>query len=708
MDPKLQHDDHEEYDVDDNATAISSLTSYTWEVATRMPRLARQPDQETLSTFQPISSRPSFRPQVVLQSEPEQGTVLAETPSVHSLGGMPGAFSVRGIDCAAGIDEEDCGTLIPDQASKGEYGLDIYSEESDGLFLSTQSTSTMGDDPQNTCIVTIVAGELAPVEINHQLEQERQSQAIDELAVSPLDNEHIILSLRQNSVASVTIPQAADVDGDQDMNLTATQKAVAALKTNSVASVVISKTADVDVDENFKLAATQNVVAPVRKNSVASVTVSKTADDGNNENYKVLGIHRRCWVIILLVLLLLIAGGVATFIMLQDGSSSSNDNESSAPSAAPSALPTSLVTERWEFLLDEIGSIVMPSDAVEDGQTPADYFADSTSPQYEALAWMAKDDLEFDIFVPTRQELVERYVACVLYFSTDGATGWFDQLNFMRPGRSVCDWNNEQVEVDNSNLKGIFCVESAPIIRQIVLYNNGLMGPLPWELSLIQYLGYIDLEGNSMFGVLPIEWSSLSTLEILYVDWNALTGTLPPTWGETLTDLSGLNLERNRLSGTLPLEWSGMTMLKSLQLAYNDLSGTLHEDWSGMTMLNHLMLTGNSLNGTIPTEYGLLTSLVEFTSDNNTLTGTLPTEFGNLSELTNLRVSSNPLTGQVPTEFSMLTSLRQFWFNETNLTGSVDNIFCVPTPWVSDLVGDCKWESEFEGVPVNCSCCKFC
>lgn len=632
MDYIFQQYADEEYDQDGNETSVSSLTSYTWEHhVAKMPCLARQPDQETLSTFQPITSRPSLRPPV-LQSEPEHGTALAEIGSTPALElQTPGAFSVRGIDGPSGRQEEEQDHLMPDQAAEGVYGVDNISEESPGLFLSSQSSDTVG-------AVTIMA-ELAPddgdieqppeeslgrqqsVEIDRPLEQERQSPGIAEAVNSgpPVEKEPSMMPPRKTSGASGTVPKPTVEDSD---------------------------------------------------------------------NFKILSIHRRRWAIILFVLLLLIAGGVVTFMMLLNGGSSPNGNESS-PTDPPSASPTSLVTRRWNFLLNEIGQVVMPNEAIEAGQTPVDYFADTTTPQYRALEWMAEDDLEFDIFAPPTQELVERYVVTLLYFATSGPTKWIDELNFVRPGRSVCDWNNFEVADEFENKKGIRCHEEKVII-DISLLDNGLQGPLIWELSLIRYLIKIDLGRNDLFGTLPIEWSSLSNLLVFYLDDNhALNGTLPSEYGN-LTTLKQLNLVNNTFTGTLPVNWSGMTNLTKFDAGWN------------------------RLEGTIPTEYGLLTDLQELRFESNILNGTLPTELGNLAQLEVFSLTANSFSGQMPTEYARMTSLREFFFQETDLTGDVDSVFCDPTPWIDKLKGDCLPEDGSSSVlgvkiaEINCTCCTSC
>jgi hypothetical protein len=72
----------------------------------------------------------------------------------------------------------------------------------------------------------------------------------------------------------------------------------------------------------------------------------------------------------------------------------------------------------------------------------AEALQDASSPQFQALRWLANEDtagLDLDS-TPSVILAIERYVLAVLYFATS-AEGGLNVLNFLSAS-SVCAWNN--------------------------------------------------------------------------------------------------------------------------------------------------------------------------------------------------------------------------------------------------------------------------
>jgi hypothetical protein len=99
---------------------------------------------------------------------------------------------------------------------------------------------------------------------------------------------------------------------------------------------------------------------------------------------------------------------------------------------------------------------------------------DSSSPQFQALHWLANDTwlanndtavLDLDSI---RTQIVERYVLALLYFSTSAdsglnatsSEGGLNMLNFLSAS-SVCDWNNGE--------RGALCNEDPPFVVALLL-----------------------------------------------------------------------------------------------------------------------------------------------------------------------------------------------------------------------------------------------
>jgi hypothetical protein len=104
--------------------------------------------------------------------------------------------------------------------------------------------------------------------------------------------------------------------------------------------------------------------------------------------------------------------------------------------------------------------------------------------QYQALTWLVYDDpANLDFELVSLDDLLERFVMALLYFST-GGEDWADSSEFVS-AMPVCSWN------------GVSCdptvVESYPMVVEIRLRANNLSGQLPTELGLLTGLHSLDL-----------------------------------------------------------------------------------------------------------------------------------------------------------------------------------------------------------------------
>jgi hypothetical protein len=139
-------------------------------------------------------------------------------------------------------------------------------------------------------------------------------------------------------------------------------------------------------------------------------------------------------------------------------------------------------------------------DILDPDVTPLDLLRDNTTAQHEAIMWFAFDDPTYpDLESLSDDLIIARYVAALLYFSTNGP-GWRQQLNFMSDA-PVCEWNDGGTgDVE----EGIVCdSDDAGRVDGVVVDLNSLQGTLPTELAVLPYLK------NLGFG------TSLETYQIL-------------------------------------------------------------------------------------------------------------------------------------------------------------------------------------------------
>jgi hypothetical protein len=139
--------------------------------------------------------------------------------------------------------------------------------------------------------------------------------------------------------------------------------------------------------------------------------------------------------------------------------------------------------------------------------------------QIEALNWLADhDQANLDFGIVSTDELLERYVMAILYFSM-GGENWENTFGFLS-GSSVCMWN----EYEGATLSG--GVRCDPMVVEIELYGNNLRGQLPTELGLLSNLQVLSFIGNPIFGLFPTELGRLTSLEQFFVCKSATSSEL--------------------------------------------------------------------------------------------------------------------------------------------------------------------------------------
>jgi hypothetical protein len=279
--------------------------------------------------------------------------------------------------------------------------------------------------------------------------------------------------------------------------------------------------------------------------------------------------------------------------------------------------------------------------------------ADST-PENLAWQWIAnEDDAQLDPEKEKYGTIIERYIAALLYFATDGHY-WKNQFQFLSQ-KPVCEWN-ELVQVGSSSestKQGIRCNDDGHIIRFDLPHNN-VTGTLPWELAGLESLQFFNAPSNNLKGQLPTQLG-------------------------LLTELQAIDFTNNNISGTIPTEFGWVGQLRQLKLRLNNLMGS------------------------VPTTLGRLNNLKHFDISNNLLTGELPSELGKVTILEYVNVSHNRFGGAVPSELSGLNFIMlDLSFN--NFTGSLDNDFCLVPRESLSVWADCGGEHA----DVQCFCCLCC
>ncbi|KAH7566634.1 hypothetical protein JRO89_XS08G0205700 [Xanthoceras sorbifolium] len=137
-------------------------------------------------------------------------------------------------------------------------------------------------------------------------------------------------------------------------------------------------------------------------------------------------------------------------------------------------------------------------------------------------------------------------------------------------------------------------------VTGLSLPNSQILGSIPADLGMIEYLQNLDLSNNSLNGSLPFSLFNASQLCFLDLSNNSISGQLPETMGR-LQNLQLLNLSDNALAGKLPVSLTSLQNLTVVSLKNNYLSNSLP---SGFNSVQVLDLSSNLIDGSLPPDFG--------------------------------------------------------------------------------------------------------
>jgi len=311
----------------------------------------------------------------------------------------------------------------------------------------------------------------------------------------------------------------------------------------------------------------------------------------------------------------------------------------------------------------------------------------ASTPQAKALNWILTEDQKqigaHDL------GLIERYIAAVLYFSTDGDAwnkndGWLSEKDTCMWTGLTCggvgtDKGIRVISLDYNQLKGSIPVEISEItfLEEINFAGNSLTGKIPRELSRLIYLRALYLQYNNLKESIPDDIFMIRSLNTLHVHWNILTGTIPTTI-EKAVSLQSISLSGNNIFGEIPTSIRNVYELEELWLWSTNITGTLPEELFDLEKLKVLDFGQNQLHGTISGNIANLVNLRELHLDNNNFYGTIPPTLGNIKGLEILALDGNNFYGTIHDAICTLRSLL-----------------------LEEFITDCTKE-------IKCTCCTEC
>ncbi len=309
----------------------------------------------------------------------------------------------------------------------------------------------------------------------------------------------------------------------------------------------------------------------------------------------------------------------------------------------------------------------------------------------------------FSSFVYVRAEAqCNDSLTLVDFYQATGGINWAHNENWLEPDQSIGNWYgitvdengcvtrlalpandlNGEIPYSLTNLSQLHYLnirggELSPVVlsglgalsmMDSLLVTGSLGAEIPAELAEIQSLKLLFISNGK--GSIPKELGSLSNLRELLLFGEEITGNIPPELGN-LTNLYRLWIVGTSIDGVIPAELGGLSNLEDLYLGDNRISGSIPPELGNLQNLKTCRLDGNQLEGSIPSELANMSELLVLYLFNNRLTGVLPASFEHLTVLKDLRISYNQLTGIIPAEFANITNLRTLDLRHNRLSGEL-------------------------------------
>ncbi|KAI4387866.1 hypothetical protein MLD38_000257 [Melastoma candidum] len=134
-------------------------------------------------------------------------------------------------------------------------------------------------------------------------------------------------------------------------------------------------------------------------------------------------------------------------------------------------------------------------------------------------------------------------------------------------------------------------------VTSLSLRGAGLIGSIPNDVGMMEYLAALDLSSNSFNGSLPVTLFNSST-KYVNLSGNSLWGAIPSDFGSSL---EVLDLSLNQLNASLPANAAGGTSLSYFNVSHNMISGRIPLGFASKFPENATIdLSFNNLSGSIP------------------------------------------------------------------------------------------------------------
>eukprot|EP00258_Populus_trichocarpa_P039249 XP_024455268.1 protein STRUBBELIG-RECEPTOR FAMILY 8 [Populus trichocarpa] len=151
------------------------------------------------------------------------------------------------------------------------------------------------------------------------------------------------------------------------------------------------------------------------------------------------------------------------------------------------------------------------------------------------------------------------------------------------------------LDLSDNHLRDSFPYQLPPNLTSLNLAKNNLSGNIPYSMSSMVSLSYLNISRNSLAQSIGDVFLNLSLLATMDLSFNSFSGDLPSSFN-SLSNLSTLNVQNNQLTGSLNV-LTGLP-LTTLNVANNNFSGWIPQELSSIP---NFIYDGNSFdNGPSP------------------------------------------------------------------------------------------------------------
>ncbi|XP_031274243.1 probable leucine-rich repeat receptor-like protein kinase At5g49770 [Pistacia vera] len=194
------------------------------------------------------------------------------------------------------------------------------------------------------------------------------------------------------------------------------------------------------------------------------------------------------------------------------------------------------------------------------------------------------------------------------------------------------------------------------VLLHLLLDGNQLTGTIPSTLGLVQTLTVLRLDGNALAGEVPSNLNNLTSINELNLANNELTGPFPDL--SLMNYLNYVDLSNNSFDPSDAPSWfSTLPSLTTLIVEHGSLRGLVPDKLFSFPFIQQVKLRNNSFNGTLNLggKVGEQLQLVDL--ENNQISALALSE--NSNHTLNLKLAGNPLCTGSLSNLSFCQGLQQ-------------------------------------------------